>query len=124
MAAMNKLPLSKRVQVLCLLCEGSAMRAISRVCDVSLNTVAKLLEDAGEVSMEMHDELMRNVKATRIQCDEIWSFNYCKEKNLATAKAAPAGAGSVWTWTALDSVHKLIVSYHIGDRTGQSAIAS
>lgn len=119
---MNKLPVEKRVQILFLLCEGSAMRAVSRVCDVSLNTVAKLLEDAGEASMEMHDELMRDVKATRIQCDEIWSFNY-KEKNVATAKAAPAGAGSVWTWTALDSAHKVMVSYFVGDRTGQSAIA-
>jgi len=114
---MNKLPLSKRVQILSLLCKGSAMRAVSRVCDVSLNTVAKLLEDAGEASMEMHDELMRNVTATRIQCDEIWSFNYCKEKNVATAKPAPAGAGSVWTGTALDSFHKLMVSYFVGDRT-------
>ena len=52
------------------------MRAVSRVC-----TVAKLLEDAGEASMEMHDGLMRNVKATRIAADEIWSFNYCKKKN-------------------------------------------
>lgn len=122
-AGMNKLPVEKRVQILSLLCEGSSMRAISRVCDVSLNTVAKLLEDAGEASIEMHGELMRNVRATRIECDEIWSFNYCKEKNVATAKAAPAGAGSVWTWTALDSINKLIVSYFVGDRSGQSAIA-
>ena len=120
---MNKLPLSKRTQILAMLCEGSSMRSISRVCDVSLNTVAKLLVDAGEACIEMHGELVRDVKATHIQCDEIWSFNYCKDKNVATAKAAPDGAGSVWTWTALDSVNKLIVSYFIGDRSGQSAIA-
>lgn len=123
MGAMNKLPMSKRVQILSMLCEGSSMRSISRVCDVSLNTVAKLLEDAGQAALEMHDELVRNVRATLIQADEIWTFNYCKDKTLPTAKAAPADAGSVWTWTALDSVHKMLVSYFLGDRSSQSAIA-
>lgn len=120
---MNKLPLQKRVQILSMLCEGSSMRSISRVVDVSFNTVSKLLEEAGEAALEMHDEMMRGVKASRIQCDEIWSFNYCKEKNVKTAKAAPEGAGDVWTWTALDSDSKLIVSYFVGDRSGQAAIA-
>lgn len=99
------------------------MRSISRVVDVSLNTVSKLLEEAGEVALEMHDEMVRGVKASRIQCDEIWSFVYAKEKNVKTAKAAPEDAGDVWTWTALDSDNKLIVSYFVGDRSGQAAIA-
>lgn len=120
---MNKLPIPKRVQILSLLCEGSSMRSISRVCDVSINTVAKLLADAGNAALVMHDELVRNVKASRIQCDEIWSFNYCKEKNVGTARAAPDRAGDLWTWTALDSQSKLIVSYRVGDRSSQSAIA-
>lgn len=68
---MNKLPLAKRVQVLSMLCEGSSMRSISRVCDVSINTVTKLLVDAGETYLSLHDELVRDVRASRIQCDEI-----------------------------------------------------
>lgn len=120
---MNKLPLQKRVQILSMLCEGSSMRSISRVVDVSLNTVSKLLEEAGEVALEMHDEMVCGVKASRVQCDEIWSFVYAKEKNVKTAKAAPEDAGDVWTWTALDADSKLIVSYFVGDRSGQSAIA-
>ena len=71
---MNKLPLDKRTQILSMLCEGSSMRSISRVADVSFNTVAKLLVDAGDACAEYHDEHVRNVKASRIQCDEIWSF--------------------------------------------------
>lgn len=120
---MNKLLLAKRVQILSLLCEGSSMRLISRVCDVSINTVTKLLVDAGETCLALHDELVHNVKASRIQCDEIWSFCYAKEKNVAGSETAPAGAGDVWTWTALDADTKLIVSYFVGDRSGQSAIA-
>jgi IS1 family transposase len=113
---MNKLPLEKRVQILNLLVEGSSMRAISRVCDVSINTVTKLLESAGEACIAFHDEKVRNVKSKRIECDEIWSFNYCKRASLPTAKAAPADAGDVWTWTALDRESKLIVSYLVGGR--------
>ena len=120
---MNKLPLAKRVQILNLLCEGMSMRAVSRVVDVSFNTVAKALVDAGAVCAEMHDELVRDVKATRIQCDEIWAFNYCKQRAVATAKAAPADAGDIWTWTGIDADSKLIVSWLVGGRDGEYAMA-
>lgn len=86
------------------------MRAISRVADVSINTVTKLPVDAWLACARFHDEAVRGVKATRVQCDELWSFCYAKAKNVPTAKTAPAGAGDVWTWTALDSGSKLIVS--------------
>lgn len=119
---MNRLPLAKRVQILAMLCEGSSMRSISRVADVSINTVTKLLVDAGETCLAMHDELVRNVPAARIQCDEIWSFCYAKQRNVATAGAAPEGAGDVWTWTALDADTKLMVSYFVGDRSSESAL--
>jgi hypothetical protein len=97
---MNKLPAAKRVQILAMLCEGSSMRSITRVANVSINTVSKILEDAGEACVEAHDRLVRGVKASRVQCDEIWSFCYAKQKNVPTAKAAPAGAGDLWTWLA------------------------
>jgi IS1 family transposase len=119
---MNKLPHAKRTQILAMLCEGSSMRSISRVADVSINTVSKILVEAGEACLILHDETVRNVKASRIQCDEIWSFCHAKQKNVAAAKAAPEGAGDVWTWTAIDADSKLIVSYYVGDRSGQSAM--
>jgi transposase-like protein len=71
---MNKLPLAMRVQILSTLREGSSMRAITRVTGVSLNTVTKLLVDAGKACAAHHDEHVRGVKATRIQCDEVWAF--------------------------------------------------
>ena len=117
----NKLPLATRVQILSLLCEGSSMRSISRVADVSINTVSKLLIDAGEACAAFHDEHVRGVKAKHIQVDEIWSFTYSKQKNVASAKAAPEGAGDTWTWTALDADSKLIVSHFVGGRDGECA---
>ena len=118
---MNRLPVAKRVQILSMLCEGSSMRSISRVVDVSINTVTKLLVDAGEVCARFHDEHVRGVKARRVQVDEIWSFTYAKQKNVETAKAAPEGAGDTWTWTGLDADSKLIVSWLVGPRDAGSA---
>jgi IS1 family transposase len=91
------------------------------MADVSINSVTKLLIDAGETAIALHDDLVRDVKASKVQCDEIWSFNYCKQRSVATAKAAPMDAGDVWTWTAIDADTKLIVTYAVGDRTLSSA---
>ncbi len=99
------------------------MRAAGRVADVSYNTVCALLADAGPACAAFHDEVVRGVKSKRIQCDELWSFCYAKEKNVPTAKAAPERAGDLWTWLGIDADSKLIVSYFVGDRSGQSAIA-
>lgn len=118
---MNKLPIATRIQILNMLCEGSSMRSISRITGVSINTVTKLLEDAGEFCAAFHDERVRNVKAKRVQVDEIWSFTYAKEKNVKTAKAAPDGAGDTWTWTAIEADTKLIVGFFIGGRDGDCA---
>jgi IS1 family transposase len=120
---MNKLPVVKRVQILSMLCEGSSMRAITRITGVSLNTVTKLLVDAGKACDAYHDEHVRSMKATRIQCDEVWAFCYSKQKNVADAKAAPEDAGDVWTWTALEASSKLLVSYMVGGRDGDYALA-
>lgn len=122
-SGMNKLAPEKRVQVLSLLCEGSSMRSISRVVDVSINTVAKLLVDSGRACAGFHDEAVRNVKARRVQVDEIWSFTYAKQKNLPTAKAAPVDAGDTWTWTAIEAETKLIISWLVGGRDSDYAMA-
>lgn len=113
---MNKLPTAKRIQILSMLVEGSSMRSISRVAGVSINTVTKMLVDAGTACLAHHDKAVRNVKASKVQCDEIWSFNYAKQKNVASAIAAPEGAGDVWTWTAIDSDSRMIISWLVGDR--------
>ncbi len=120
---MNKLPIKTRSLVLNMLCEGQSMRATARLANVSFNTVVKLLVDAGRVCADLHDELVQGVTASRIQCDEVWSFTYAKQKNVDTAKAAPEEAGDTWTWTALDSDSKLIVSWLVGGRDSEYAIA-
>ncbi|MDE0308149.1 MAG: IS1 family transposase [Albidovulum sp.] len=119
---MNKLPTAKRVMILNMLVEGMSMRSISRTVGVSINTVSKLLVEAGEACAEYHDKTVTDVHVRRVQCDEIWSFCYAKAKNIDRAKAAPKGAGDVWTWTALDCNAKMILSWEVGDRSSATAI--
>ncbi|HEY9056966.1 MAG TPA: IS1 family transposase, partial [Aurantimonas sp.] len=113
---MNKLDTKTRATILSMLVEGSSMRSISRITGVSINTVTKLLVDAGEACAAYHDEAVRGVAAQRVQCDEIWSFVAAKQKNVKAMKEPVDGAGDVWTWTALDADSKLIVSYLVGGR--------
>ena len=115
---MNKLPIEKRVQIINLLVEGNSLRSISRVADVSINTLTKLLVDIGSACWKFHDEKVVNLNCRRIQCDEIWSFGYSKEKNKL---ANVANAGDVWTWTAIDADSKLIVGWFVGNWDGDSA---
>jgi IS1 family transposase len=112
---MNKLPSAKRVQILSMLCEGASMRSVSRLADVSINTVSKLLVDAGVVCAAFHDETVRGVKSRRVQADEIWSFCGAKEKRVTPEQKA-AGWGDCWTWTAIDADSKLLVSFLVGQR--------
>lgn len=109
--------------ILNLICEDSLMRAIARLTGVSSNTVAKLLIDAGKACAEHHDENARNVKAARVQCDEIWPFTYAKQKNVAAAKAALTEVGDTWSWTTIDSDSKLLVSWLVDGRNADYANA-
>jgi IS1 family transposase len=119
---MNKLSTEQRANILHLLCEGNSVRAITRLLNVGKNTVLTLMIDAGKACADYHDQCVRGIKAKRVQCDEVWSFVYAKQRSVPAAKAAPDGAGDAWTWTAIEADTKLIVSYFIGDRSGQSAI--
>src|SRR3954470_16652370 len=120
---MNKLPVPKRAQILTLLCDGVSMRSIERIVGCSINTVDKLLCEAGEAALAYHDKAVRGVKAQRIQCDEIWAFVHAKQKNAPTSKrAGDPTIGDCWTWTALDADSKLLVSYQVGGRDAEFAL--
>ena len=118
---MNRLSTSKRATILTLLVEGVSLRACARITDTSINTVSRLLVDAGNACAEYHDQAVRNVRSKRVQVDEIWAFTYAKEKNVARAKRAPEGAGDTWTWTAIDADSKLIIAWLMGPRDAGSA---
>jgi len=117
---MNKLDRSKRAQILRCLTEGTSIRAAARLTDCAINSVVKLLIQAGRACTEYQDRTLRKLNCQRLQLDEVWSFVYCKEKN-ATAEEKAAGAGDAWTWTALDADSKAIVGWFVGPRNARSA---
>ncbi len=120
---MNRLSLERRAQIIGLLAEGNSLRAASRLADVSINTVTKLLVDVGAACEQYQDKALRNLKCKRIQCDEIWSFVYAKAKNLPEEMKGAVGVGDVWTWVAIDADSKLVPSWAVGRRDGFTAQA-
>ncbi len=115
---MNKLQIQKQVQIISALVEGNSIRSTSRMCDVSKDTVVKLLISVGKACWDFHDATVVGVKSQKIQCDEIWSFVYSKEKNKPDGLE---NAGDIWTWTAIDADSKLILSWNIGNRDADCA---
>ena len=120
---MNRLPIAKRAHILNLLVEGNSLRAASRIADVSINTVYKLLVDAGEACLVYQDQAFQNLPCKRLQLDEIWSFVYAKEANAPEAKKLAGEAGDIWTWTAIDAETKLVPSWYVGHRDTDAAKA-
>jgi IS1 family transposase len=117
---MNCLSISDRSQIIAALVEGTSINATCRMTGVAKHTVLKLLKDIGCACAAFHDTHVRNLRVHRVQADEIWAFVYGKDKNL-TLEQVQAGAGSVWTWTAIDADTKLIISYMLGDRGAATA---
>ncbi|MHB8541700.1 MAG: IS1 family transposase [Candidatus Acidiferrales bacterium] len=118
---MNKLSAEKRSQVVSALVEGNSIRATVRMTGVSKNTIAKLLVELGEACADYLDKALVNLNCKRIQCDEIWSFCYAKQKNVPEQFQGAFGYGDVWTWTAMDADSKLIVSWLVGGRDAGTA---
>lgn len=118
---MNQLTKERRTQIIKCLCEGLSIRATVRMTGASKNTIVKLLGEIAEVCSQYQDKTLRNLKCQKIQCDEIWSFCYAKDKNVPHDKRGQFGFGDVWTWTALCADTKLIVSWRVGDRNAGTA---
>ena len=119
---MNKLDPKTRAQIIALLCEDNSIRAVTRLSGASKKAVSKLMVDAGQAAAWYQDRVFVGLTCKRIQVDEIWAFVYAKQKNVSRAKKAPADAGDVWTWTAIDADTKLIPSWYVGGRDSDAAI--
>lgn len=120
---MNRLSIKQRAQIIHMLVEGNSLRATARMADVSRNTVSKLLEDVGAACLDYQDKALRNLTCTRIQCDEIWSFVYAKQKNVREELKGTFGVGDVWTWTAICADSKLVPCWNVGTRDADAAHA-
>ena len=118
---MNKLSTKQRARILSLLVEGTSTQSIARHEGVSIVTVGRLLSLAGQACGLYHYDYVRDIPGKRtVQCDEIWSFVYAKERR-APHVTSWDGAGHAWTFTALDTASRLLVSFLISHNRGTKA---
>jgi IS1 family transposase len=120
---MNKLDTAKRVQIISALVEGNSVRATVRMTGASKNAIQRLMAKLGPACEQYQSHALRNLPCKKIQCDEIWSFCYAKQKNVPAEMQGQFGFGDVWTWTSLCADTKLIVNYKIGTRGAATAYA-
>jgi IS1 family transposase len=119
---MNKLPAERRCAVIRALVEGNSIRATCRLTGAAKGTVLRLLAEIGTACTALHDRMVRGIEAKRVQCDEIWSFTYGKERNLPDKLRGTPGVGDTWTWVGLDAESKLAISWLVGDRDAPTAL--
>ncbi len=112
----NVLSMAKKTAIIAALVEGCSIRATSRMTGVANGTILTLLETVGTACAEYQNRAIRNVAAKRVQVDEIWNFCYCKQKNMTQEIAETRVAGDVWTFTAIDTDTKLVISWLVGRR--------
>ncbi len=112
---MKTITKEQRATILGYLLEGISMRSVSRRTGVSINTVGKLVKDAGLACIDYHDRTVRNVHGSTIECDEIWAFVKMRDKHLNVVDSSN-GAGTAWTWKALDRKSRLIVSWYVSNQ--------
>lgn len=117
MVSMNRLSTEQRAQIIGALVEGNSIRATVRMTGVAKNTIVKLLVELGQACADYQDGALTNLDFKRIECDEIWSFCYSKQKNVPEEHDGEFGYGDVWTWVAIDADTKLVPSWLVGERT-------
>jgi IS1 family transposase len=116
MCSMNRLSRAERAQIIRLLVEGNSLRSVTRISGHSINTISKLLVELGSTCAAYQDEHLRDLAASRIECDEIWSFCGAKAKNVPEGHEDDEDYGDIWTWVALDPDTKLVPSWLVGQR--------
>ncbi len=119
---MNRLDIAKRAQIIGCLVEGNSIRATCRITGAAKNTVVKLLADVGKACASYQDKTLRDLPCKNIQCDEIWSFCYAKEKNVPAELKGVFGYGDVWTWVAIDADTKLVPAWFVANRSPEAAM--
>src|ERR1044071_9850395 len=98
-------------KALIMMLEGMSVRAISRITGIHRDTILGLMVTAAEKAQRVFDRMVRNVRPRFVQLDELWAMVGCHGKRVTVD--SPAGWGDAWTWLALDSESKMILSFHI-----------
>lgn len=88
---------------------GYSLLPTSRVHNVSINIVTMVLVEVGKACEKFHDVKVRGLEVKNLQCAEIWSILYSKDKYLP--EGMKVEAGDIWTWTALIGADGFVVRW-------------
>lgn len=111
---MNVLKREKQCMVIRLLTEGCSIRSISRITQVHQDTISRLLVRVGDHCAQIHNERMRNLQCVSVQADELWCFIAKKQRRITPND--PWEYGDAYTFVAMDTHSKVVVSYLTGKR--------
>jgi IS1 family transposase/transposase-like protein len=110
-------PLEKALLCLHLLVEGNSIRSIGRALGLEKKTIISLLLLAGQKAERLSQRLIRHIKVTDVQADEIWGFVFCKQKTKNRKYPLDAEVGDVYCFVAIERQTKLVLAWHLGKRT-------
>jgi IS1 family transposase len=113
---MKQLTKEQRCAIVRCLVDGVSIRGTTRITGFAKGTIQKLTCDLGEAVLQYQHNVLKNLKCQRVQCDEVWCFCFCKEKNVPDSMKDRPDVGSIWTWTAMDADTKLVFSWRLGSR--------
>ena len=121
---MNILSAQKRALALHCLVEGNSIRATGRLTNTAKDTVMSLVGRAGMACTRFQDQMFHDLPCRKMQCDELWSYVFCKDKHLlnGVSRLAPSIIGTVWTWVVMCADTKLVPTWITGDRTTETAL--
>lgn len=111
---MNVLSRDTQIQIIAALTEGMSIRAVERLTGVHRDTIMRLGARVGTGCAALHDRTMHSLRVGRLELDEIWQYVGCKQKNVSRKDVAVRG--DQYTFIALASAARAIVSYRTGKR--------
>lgn len=118
---MNILPLDRQTAVVSALIEGCSIRTTERLTQTHRDTVMRLGARIGRGCAALHDLMFRDLHVSQLQFDELWAFIGKKQKRVKPSDDPTKG--DCYTFLALDSLNKAIVSYRVGKRDGDTTLA-
>jgi len=121
---MNRLPKERQMAVLSALVEGNSIRSTEPMTGVSQVTILRLLTEVGKRCMVILEEQMQGFHSRYIEVDEIWCYVFKKEARLTEEdRTNHPERGDQYVFVALDAESKLIPTFLVGKRDGQTALA-
>lgn len=115
---MNELSREQKILVISCLTEGQSIRATERLTGIHRDTIMRLGERIGRGCAELHDRMMVGIRTGRLELDEIWGYVGKKQKKVQRHEISHKG--DQYTFIALASSAKAIVSYRTGKRDSEN----